>query len=180
MKFSFWTSTSSRIVYRAKHIVKRAKRVKQGEARYTILERVEVKKLNFTRDYWSHSELYILLNKEPLFNCTPHFSRVFCTVKKIHNKIHYCKNFIFDRFWTFLDILAKIRKKSENPEFVFSTQWKKCFFYSVEKMFFTLSRKNRLFFNLSRKNRVFYKWDKLKNKLSTLSKCGLQSNKASC
>jgi len=34
---------------------------KQGEARYTILERVEVKKLNFTRDYWSHSELYILL-----------------------------------------------------------------------------------------------------------------------
>jgi len=118
--------------------------------------------------------------KSPLFNCTPHFSRVFCTVKKIHNKIHYCKNFIFDRFWTFLDILAKIRKKSENPEFVFSTQWKKCFFYSVEKMFFTLSRKNRLFFNLSRKNRVFYKWDKLKNKLSTLSKCGLQSNKASC
>ena len=92
-----------------------------------------------------------------LFNCTPHFSRVFCTVKKIHNKIHYCKNFIFDRFWTFLDILAKIRKKSENPEFVFSTQWKKCFFYSVEKMFFTLSRKNRLFFNLSRKNMVFYK-----------------------
>ena len=119
-------------------------------------------------------------NKIALFNCTPHFSRVFCTVKKIHNKIHYCKNFIFDRFWTFLDILAKIRKKSENPEFVFSTQWKKCFFYSVEKMFFTLSRKNRLFFNLSRKNRVFYKWDKLKNKLSTLSKCGLQSNKASC
>ena len=61
VKFSFLTSTSSRIVYRAKHIVKRAKRVKQGEARYTILERVEVKKLNFTRDYWSHSELYILL-----------------------------------------------------------------------------------------------------------------------
>ena len=119
------------------------------------------------------------MNKVYLFNCTPHFSRVFCTVKKIHNKIHYCKNFIFDRFWTFLDILAKIRKKSENPEFVFSTQWKKCFFYSVEKMFFTLSRKNRLFFNLSRKNRVFYKWDKLKNKLSTLSKCGLQSNNGS-
>ena len=129
----------------------------------------------------SHLNLFLIsLKYKLLFNCTPHFSRVFCTVKKIHNKIHYCKNFIFDRFWTFLDILAKIRKKSENPEFVFSTQWKKCFFYSVEKMFFTLSRKNRLFFNLSRKNRVFYKWDKLKNKLSTLSKCGLQSNKASC
>ena len=74
-----------------------------------------------------------------LFHCTAHFSTVFCTVKKMHNKNHYCQNIKFDHFWTFLINLEKIRKKSENLKLDFFTQWNNYLFHSVKKTINSLS-----------------------------------------
>ena len=70
VKFSFLNYTSSRIVYRAKQIAESERsEAKQGEARYTILERVEVKKLNFSPR-----------KTDPIVNCTYLLKIVLCLI----------------------------------------------------------------------------------------------------
>ena len=102
-----------------------------GEKSRKIAKKVQWKKLLL---------FYIVCKKLiTLFHCTAHFSTVFCTVKKMHNKNHYCQNIIFDHFWTFLINLEKIRKKSENLELIFFTQWNNYLFHWVKKTINSLS-----------------------------------------
>ena len=83
---------------------------KQGEARYTILERVEVQKLNFTRDYWSHSELYILLN----FKDSALFDSKHILKKKLKKNTKFwvkslknCSSILFFKDWLTFDPFSK-------------------------------------------------------------------------
>ena len=107
-------------------------------AKYVLLLRV-----NFCFEL-VHSIIYYwkmccTIEQISLFHCTAHFSTVFCTVKKMHNKNHYCQNIIFNHFWTFLINLEKIRKKSENLELIFFTQWNNYLFHWVKKTINSLS-----------------------------------------